>query len=270
MKDVLVHLDGGDRVQARLDLAIALAKRNGARLTGLFAQAESHGPAVIARRASDQLIAARERVESLFHHRLADSGLAWRWWSLAHGEPGHVVAETVFCARYCDVAVFGQTESDDPRIPSDLLEQVIMNSGRPALIVPYSGDFPSVAESICLAWNGSREASRALHDALPLLKRAHQVHLLAIRDTGPGGHRPNTVPQVDIVAHLRAHGVPVHSERLAGADSGVMDLLLTRSFELGADLLVMGAHGGLGMGFLRGAGTRFMLRHMTMPVMMSN
>ncbi|HLN24310.1 MAG TPA: universal stress protein [Patescibacteria group bacterium] len=272
MKDILVQLDGGPRSAARLEAAIAVARTLGAsRLTGLFAHSESHGPSAVARRASDHLHAAAERAETAFHAALAGSGILGRWWKLSHGEHGHVIAETVFCARYADLVILGQYDADSSRVPEELIEQVVLNSGRPVLVLPHSGGFESIGARVSVAWNASREASRALHDAMPFLEMAAEVTILAIRNTGPGAvPHPDDVPAVDIADSLATHGIAAKTERLTGEDIGVMDLLLSRSFDVGADLLVMGAHSGLGFSFTRGAGTRFILGHMTLPVLMSN
>ncbi|HTH15475.1 MAG TPA: universal stress protein, partial [Magnetospirillum sp.] len=75
---------------------------------------------------------------------------------------------------------------------------------------------------------------------------------------------------LSIIDHLSAHGITVTREVLAGEDIGIMDLLLSRAFDQGADLLVMGAHGGYHLPFFKGAGTRHILKHMTLPVLMSH
>jgi nucleotide-binding universal stress UspA family protein len=271
VRDILVQLDAGESGVRRLDVAIGLALRLGGRVIGLFAQVETHAPSVVARRASEQFQAAAEKAESEFRNRLATAGLVGKWWRLAHGEPGHVVAETVFCCRYADFVILGQWQPDTSRVPEELVEQVVLHGGRPVFIIPDAVDIVSLGDRPAVAWNGSREASRALHDALPLLERASEVSLLAIRDPASEAlARPQDEPAVDIRDHLLAHGIKVTSERLTCEDIGVMDALLARASDLGADLLVMGAHGGLGLSFLRGSGTRYILRHLTLPVLMSN
>jgi nucleotide-binding universal stress UspA family protein len=271
MKDILVQLDGSERSEQRLDLAISLAERLGARLIGLFAQSETDGPSVVARRPSAYLQAAAEHGETVFHRKVAAAGLSAKWWRLIHGEASHVISETVFCARYADLAVLGQWQAETAKVPEDLVEQVVLHSGRPVLVVPEAGPIPRLGERITVAWNGSREASRALHDAMPFLERAAEVNVLSIRDAVASAQsRPEGEPQVDIVDHLVCHGVKARSERLVCDEVGVMDALLSRAFDLGSDLLVMGSHGGLGLNFLRKSGTRFMLRHQTLPMLMSN
>lgn len=266
MKDILVHLDGGERDPLRIGTAITLAQRFGGRLTGLFARAEHYAPSVVARRASDAFEAAATVSEQQFAECTKDAGIVARWWRLAHGEPGHVTAETVACARFADLVVLGQ-HHDGKDAPDDLVEQVILQSGRPALVLPAVGVYPTIGTNVIIGWNGGREATRALHDALPLVQGATTVELLTIRRPPPQGV---TLPPVSITDHLEAHGIKVVREVLAGDDIGIMDLILSRAFDQGADLLVMGAHGGYHLPFFKGQGTRYILKHMTLPVLMAH
>jgi nucleotide-binding universal stress UspA family protein len=271
MKDILVQLDGGERSGLRLKVAIEIAQRRNGRVVGLFAQSETDSSSLVARRASEHLHEAAQHAAEAFQQRVAAAGIAGKWLQLTHGEETHVVGETVFCSRYADLVVLGQWHAEDSRVPNELVEQVLLHSGRPALIIPYAGDVASIGQRVAVAWNGSREATRALHDALPLLKSAAEVTVLSIRGPAPSeAPRGESAPMVGIVEHLAAIGVKATAERLTTEDIGVMDLLLSRAFDLGCDLLVMGAHSGLGLMFMRGSGTRFILRHMTMPVLMAN
>lgn len=271
MKDILVHIDDSERCAARLDIAVGLAKTFGARLTGLFARNESHRPSAVAHKASDQLTTARDAARAKFTQACAAAGITWRWWQLAHGEPGHVVSETMFCARYADLVVMGQYEPKSKLVPEEMVEHVILHCGRPVLVVPHTGSFPTVGERIALAWNAGKEAVRALNDAKPLMAAAKSVTVLSLR--GPadeGAASMGEVPQVDIIDHLAACGITASAERLAGEHIGKMDMLLSRLCDLGADLVVMGAHGHYGLSLKRGTGTRYVLAHMTVPVLMSN
>jgi nucleotide-binding universal stress UspA family protein len=271
MKDILVHMDGGEHAVHRLDIAISLAKRFGARLLGLFAQTETDEPSLVARRASGRLQAAATQAAAEFTRRAEAAGLQHKWWQLSHGEPGHVVNETAFCARYADLVVVGQWPQESAMVPEEFVEQVVLRSGRPVLVLPHVGVPATLGERVSIAWNASREATRALHDALPFLERAELVNILAIRESGQATTM-SQVPQVDIVDHLTSRGIKAKAERLTAEDIGIMDMLLSRTFDLGSDLLVMGAHSGIGLpfGMRRGSGTHFILRHLTIPVLMSN
>jgi len=264
MQEILVQLDGGPCGAPRLAAALGLAKLYSARLTGLFAERESEPAALVARRPGSRLAAAATASRQDFQVALADSGVSGRWLALAHGEPIFVAAEPAFCARFFDLVVEGQGGADDPVLPDDIVERVVLESGRPVLVIPQSGAALTPGDSIVLAWNASREASRALHDSLPLLARARNVTVLSV----PAGESAdNQLPQMDIFAHLMAHGIAARPERMPAEDIGVMDLLLSRAYDLGADLLIMGAPAASGFG--KGGGTRFLLRHLTLPVIIS-
>lgn len=267
MKDILVHVDASERARMRVEVAVDLARRFGARLTGLFAQADSHRPSAVARLASDSLKKAQAEGELLFNS--ATKGVETRWWTLPHGEPGFVAAEVMFCSRYFDLVVLGQNDPKDTTTPDDMVEQTVLNCGRPVLVVPNVGSFTSVANRVVVAWNAGREATRAVHDALPLLASAKAVSVLSMRahdDTGVA----QAMPPVNIIDHLAKLGIAAEGEFLPDEEIGKMDMLLSRSFDLGGDLLVMGAHGQYGLSRLRGSGTRYVLKHMTLPVLMSH
>jgi len=271
MKDILVHLDDSERCSVRLALAIGLAQRFGARLTGLFARIDSFAPGAVAHQASDFLVAARERVRSGFEAAVAAAGINGRWWHLSHGEPGHVLGETTFCARFADLVVMGQAEPKSALVPDDLAEHVILNCGRPVLVVPHSGTFPTLGERVAIAWNASREAARALADSLPLLSRAKSVTVLSLR--GAHDAEPRSLPEVpavDIIDHLALQGIQADPEYLTGEEIGKMDMLLSRLCDLGADLVVMGAQGPGILSLMRGSGTQYVLAHMTVPVLMAH
>ncbi|HIJ37695.1 MAG TPA: universal stress protein [Rhodospirillaceae bacterium] len=269
MKDILVHLDGDERAAHRLEHAIEIAAKFNARLIGLFARVETSGPSMVAQRLSENLSKIAEQSRKLFEDSVKQQGVNGLWMQLDHGEPGHVVAEVACRSRYTDLAIIGQWHPQS-HVPAEFPEQVILQSGRPILVIPHIGAVAGFGRHITIAWNGSRESSRAVHDAMGLMRRAQEVTVLAVRDANFERVQPGDLPKLDLVDHLATHGITAKTEHLTAEDIGLMDLLLSRSFDLGADLLVMGAHSGLGLPFLRGGGTRFILRHLTLPVLMSN
>jgi len=267
LKHLLVHLDAGPRTEERLALAVGLARRFGARLTGLFSESGSLGPGIVGRRDPAAVAADMAAARAAFEARTAEARLATDWWAIAGGDYAHVVGWTVVCTRYADLAIFGQRE-EGARVPSDLIEQALEDAGRPLLVVPSVGRYRDVGKRVLVAWTGSRESARALNDALPLLTGADEVSVLSIQrpSTGDAG----SVPPVDVVAHLAAHGVKASYERLFLDEIHVADHVLNRAADWNADLTVVGAHGQLGFPYLpRSSMTDDILRTMTTPVLLS-
>ncbi len=270
LKHLLVHVDLSPRASERLGLAVALASRHGARLTGLFAESEWLGPSIVARRSPEQIARAMEEARSAFEERTRGAGLATDWWHLDRGEYSHLISWTVVCCRYADLALFGQQEEAGRRVPEDMIEQVLHSSGRPVLVVPAVAHHPIVGRRVLVAWTGSRESARALNDAIPLMRGAENVTVLSLQQPGPG-LAAGSVPPVDVAAHLAAHGIDAEYQRIVTEETDVVDTVLNRAFEAGADLTVMGGYEQYGFPFLqRSSNTRSILRSMTTPVFLSH
>ncbi|HYH38750.1 MAG TPA: universal stress protein [Azospirillum sp.] len=270
IQHLLVHVDATERATARLDFAVALAKRFQAKLTGLFAQKESFGPSIVARRASENLLKSMDETRARFEAAVAAAGVTGEWWQVQHGEHTNVVTQTVICARYADLAILGQHDPDASVVPEDVVEQVLLNSGRPVLVFPHIGRFGPPGGKTLIAWNGSREAARAVNDAIPFMKGAEAVTVLAVH-AGELPHDPGKVPNVDIVAHLAAHGITANLERLPLSEIAFADAVLNRAYETDSNLLVMGGYGQYGFPhLLRGSNTRHILRTLTLPALLSH
>lgn len=270
IKHLLVHVDATERSTARLEFAVTLAKRFQARLTGLFAQKESWGPSIVARRASENLLKSMDETRVRFEEAVKAAGVQSQWWQVEHGEHTNVVTQTVICTRYADLVILGQHDPEASVVPEDLVEQVLLNSGRPVLVFPHIGRFGAPGGKALVAWNGSREAARAVNDAIPFMQGAESVTVLAVH----AGEMPpdaGKVPQVDIVAHLAAHGIEAKLERLPLSEIAFADAVLNRCYETDSNLLVMGGYGQYGFPMLyRGSNTRHILRTLTLPALLSH
>lgn len=270
LKHLVVHVDSGARTQQRLDLAITLARRFGATLTGLFSESPLIGPAIVGRRTRDNLAKAMAEARATFEARTKAAGIPTQWWQIEGTDYGEVLGWTVVSCRYADLAVFAQHEEDGSRLPDDLVEQVLVESGRPMLVVPYVGEYPDVGKRVLVAWTGSRDSARALNDAMPFLTGADEVRVISFQhpSTGTTG---GPSPHLDVIAHLRMHGVDAGYERMIVEDFGMIDHLLNRAADWSADLTVIGGYGVRGFPYLaRSNTTRDLLRTMTTPVLLSH
>jgi len=269
-KNLLVHVDSHGRAAERLDLAVALARRSGARLTGLFAEGQTLGAGLVGRRAPERMAQAAAEARAAFEARVAGGGLGTAWWSLEPAEDGPLLGQVQVCCRYADLAILGQREPEQPRAPAGLVEQAVLESGRPVLVIPYAGHFATLGRRVLVGWNGSREAARALNDALPLLVAAESVLVQAFQREPRGGS--SGLPPLDVVAHLAAHGVQASYEPsyVDGEGLDAADAMLNRACDTGCDLIVTGAHAQAGLPAGRaGASTRKLVETMTVPVLFS-
>ncbi len=268
LKNLMVHLDAGERTAARLELAAGLARSHGARLTGVFGQRGSaQRVGVVATWPSEEYAAARDASKAAFAQ--ATAGLAnAEWIDVNRGSDAEVLAGVTRIARHFDLVVLGQRDTAASNLlPDDFVNEVIVDSGRPVLVLPYAGDFPVIGKRPMIAWNDAREAARALNDALPLLGASEDCWVMSFATRQEDAEACCN----GVVKQLADHGVKAKAEVLVVQDFGIMDLLLNRVSDRSADLLVMGAHGQIGFPFVsRGAGTRYILQHMTVPVLMSS
>jgi len=279
LKDILVHLDGTPQSAMRLDIAVELARRHQAHLTGLFVvdvvtpimgAADAGSGAAIAgliETMRGDALATGARVEGRFREALRRADIAGEW-RLAEG----VTAELVpLHARYADLVVVGQADPEDGELSgAAVLSAAIFDSGRPVLVIPHAGTFTTLGERVLIGWNAGREATRAVHDSLPLLVKAGSVTITSVNPrVGLGAHGEE--PGADIARHLARHGVTVSIEHTAAPEIGAGDILLNRAADLSADLLVVGAYGHSRLReMLLGGVTRTLLRQMTLPVLLSH
>ena len=275
-KHVVVHVDGGDRSVERLDLAVTLARRWGARLSGLFAEGQTWGTSLArSTRTPRQTYSAAIKVASArFQERVRQAGIESEWWHVADREIEVAGVAARFC-RYADLAILGQPDLVESRAPPDLAAQVLLESGRPVLIVPSVGRYPDVGRRVLVAWNGSRESSRALNDAIPMIQDAEEVLVVDLKTTRSVG-RKDERHQTSILRHLQSHGIRAERERTLVAEGSdrtgidVLNTVLNRTSDFGADLVVMGARGKHGVPFPRpGRATRRSLESMIAPVLLS-
>lgn len=273
-KTILVHIDPGRRCSVRVDFALRLAQRYDAHLVALHVTTPFEPPGYVLAEMGPAIIEAQkhasaaetERSESEFNKQASAAGFRNVEWRTAIDDP--VEAMTLH-ARYADLLVIGQTEaSDGSNIPADFPERLVLAAGRPVLILPSAGVFPTLGKRILVAWNHSREATRAVTDAIPLLQNADKVHVMAVNPQA-GAH--GNIPGADIGLYLARHGVRVEVKIDQGAEIDVGNELLSRAADLDADLVVMGGYGHSRLKeWVLGGATRTILESMTSPVLMSH
>lgn len=281
-RDILVALDTARPARGRIELAASLAERFGAHLIGLHTTLPVEGPRrrgyfdyfdhslldPLYRDLAEKLRSEAEATRLLFEEITARRGLSAEWRTAA----GYPSETTALHGRYVDLIVLGQPDPDDAQAPlfRPRPEEVALAAGRPILVVPYAGSWAQIGRRVLAGWDASREATRAINDAMPLLAGAEAVTILTVDPAdGPAGH--GDIPGADIGLHLARHGVMATIESTVSAGIGAGNMLLSRASDVGADLLVMGAYGHSRVReLLLGGATRTVLDSMTLPVLMAH
>jgi nucleotide-binding universal stress UspA family protein len=275
-KTILVYLNDNRRAEAILEPAVSLAERNNAHLIGLHVYATVPAPPVAVPYAADVVnaVAAAQQKETqeiaaVFSRMTAGRSLVaeWRAEKGPRVNPASVVLEH---SRAADLIVTGQTDPDWEATPLvDIAEHLALGSGRPVLVVPYVGRYATLGRNVAIAWKAGRESSRAVFDALPLLKQAEQVQILEIGESGAS--RTGVAVDSSIAITLARHGIKPSVRTSVAGEISIGDEILSRLADLGADLLVMGAYGHSRMRELVFGGvTRHIARHMTVPTLLSH
>jgi len=277
-KDLLVHLDATKACAKRIDAAIALAVAHDAHLTALCPVVTPSLPGYVAVNLPPEIIENQrqmierqaETVAQGFRDKVARSDVRSDV-RLEHCLDIDVAFTIGVHARYADLVILGQSDPQEPPLGGRApVEDIVLHSGRPALVVPYIGAGKTLGRNITVAWDAGREAARTVSDAMPLLEQADTVTVMVVNPRpGPDLHGPD--PGTDIARHLARHGVNTEVYRTEAPDLSVGDVLLSRLADSGSDLLVMGAYGHARFRELvLGGATRTILEQMTVPVFMSH
>lgn len=284
LRDLVVLLDGSDRDEARLTVALSLARRDNAHLTGLCPLELLLPPDMsfalggypdlwaipeFAKQIESEAKAKAALIEASFYERLHKNDVRGEWVF----DKGALLPTVTHCIQAADLLVIGQADPDNPPsvVARSLIEDLLMVSGRPLLLVPYAGTFENVGQNVLIGWTRTRESARAVHDALPLIAPSAAVTVLTVESTKPV-RQAQVAPTAGIAAHLSRHGLAVSAARTLISDGLTpADALLDYASDIGADLLVVGGYGhSRTREMIMGGVTRDLLRHMTVPVLMSH
>lgn len=278
LKDIVVFLDGSADGDVRLDIAIDIAHTHKAFLVGAYVTGESiltRHPDEFARGGALDSVVKREtvaegtdaaRVASRFAELTTARGVRGEWQQVArYGTAADVVAR----ARYADLSIVGQfnvRESNALWRPEELL----FAFGGPALIVPgNSSSSCRVGRNILIAWDSSREAKRAVADAMPFLVLANQITILAVDP--PDASVPDGGPGAALAVRLGRHGINATVLNVAAHGRNIGKVIIEQAQAAKVDMIVMGAYGHMRViEMVFGGATRTVLGQMTVPVLMSH
>ncbi len=244
-KSIMVYVDFDEQSETRIGVAAELAKRFDAiligvagwplRKSGSLARSDTEYPSTEENQQA-KIAEELDRLGEMFRRcaKAAPRGIEWR--SSPH-VPNEVIAAQ---ARAADLVIIGRDPLHGDAFHTFDPAAVILACGRPVLVLP-SGINRLDASRVLIAWKDTREARRAVSDALPLLKKADNVAIAAI---GPQEVETQMREQVDDVAnYLQRHGVTIGAKVATSAREADAHVLLRLADEQKADLLVAGAYG---------------------------
>ncbi|MGA9913163.1 MAG: universal stress protein [Paraburkholderia sp.] len=275
-KTIVVHLDTSQRAHPRLELALRLAKQFDAHLTGVFAVFSPDPRSLYVMAGTAEYYVTHEQLreerrgalERLFHAELSRAEVAGEW--IAADAPASLALP--HRGRCADLIIASQDDPNDPEsyVGDFFPENLIMSAGRPVLLVPYASRVTSPGTHVMVCWDGSREATRAVHDALPFMRAAKNTTIVTLNGARDEPH--SRIPGADIATLIARHGVNVEVKDIdVASDASIGDALLSQASAIGADLLVMGAYGhARWQELVMGGATRTILKSMTVPVLMSH
>jgi nucleotide-binding universal stress UspA family protein len=272
---LLVHVADDEYCARRVQVAAALARRFDAELTGAYLVStvgltpftSAMLPELIVEQRMAETGQAQTDAEAVFRTECDRAGLVDVEWLAPAGAPLDMAEHH---ARYADLVVLGQPIPHDGGFSGALANAVLLHGGRPVLVVPrdYAADF--VARHVVIAWKESREAARAVADALPLLAHAVQVSVLALDPPGREDP-PEGDPAQNIVTWLARHRIASTLVRAHADESRIAYAVRAHAAELGGDVVVMGGYSRPRLQeMVLGGVTRDMLADMTLPVLMSH
>ena len=247
-RDLLVHQDAGAASLNALSYARSLMDDAGGKVTALMLGLTPIYPAGFYGEATaDAWLAARAQAEKeaaelerLLRARLEKAApeAEFRRLDVLGGDGPDRFAEI---GRYFAAAVLGMDSPAGTDAQRRLFNAALFQSGRPLIVVPAAAEARGAPKRIAVGWSPTREATRAVHDALPMLKAAELVRIVAVDD--PRARSESGEPGADIAAHLARHGVQAEVRFVPKGDSGVTGTLVDEARYCGAELMVLGGYG---------------------------
>ncbi|MET3650604.1 universal stress protein [Dyella japonica] len=275
MQDVLAYCESFVRWPPHVDYAARLAARLGGHVTGMYvapSPSDMPVPYETPELIADLAQALQEKKEEAlsagpsFEAYAGERGATSASWQVAEGQLPQALK---FAGNWHDVLVIGRARHA-PWGSVATVGNMVLGAETPCIVVPDEPLSTMTLQTVAIAWNGSMEAIRATHAAIPLLRHARRVTILHGAQHPPAGMRA-WQPPFDLPAYLARHGVPCESELLSEPEDSAGDGLLRMARRTAADLLVMGAYGHTRLReWVLGGATRGVLEAMDIPVFMQH
>jgi nucleotide-binding universal stress UspA family protein len=273
IKDIVVNLSVGKRASFAGDYAVSVAAAFDAHLAGIAflydlivpGSGAGYIPATVIETQKRDNAAATKTAIDRFAKAAANAGVSAEPVTLKASFAGAQFGRIV---RRFDLAIIGQAEPETNAVEEVIVQAALFESGRPVIVVPYIQKAPLKLDRVMVCWDGSRAATRAIGDALPLLERAGRVEIVVVANERG---KQDEIEGADMGQHLARHGLNVELKRTVIGNIDVADVILSHAADASSDFIVMGGYGHSRLReFVLGGVTRSILRTMTAPVLMSH
>jgi nucleotide-binding universal stress UspA family protein len=275
IKDLIVNLTVGERRDVAGPFAVSVAETFGAHVGGVAFNFEPVIPPTVmggipAALIDDQRTAnedAAARAIATFEEIAKRAGLSFDSRTASASLAG--AADTFAAmARRFDLSVIAQSEPEKVSPEELIVEGALCGSGRPVLVVPYIQKEGLKLDRVMVCWDASRNAARAVADAMPFLAIAKSIDVVIVKSERP---KSDEIAGADIGQHLARHGLTVEVKRIVATDTDVSNTILSQAADSAADFIVMGGYGHSRLReFILGGTTRGILTSMTLPTLMSH
>jgi nucleotide-binding universal stress UspA family protein len=271
MKSILLHIANDRAMDARLQVALDIARATNGHITcvqavsyEVFAPGDFYGSAMAA--AMPVIKEAADKLRAEIETDLANEGVSWEW-RFAYGTAEHRLLEQ---SALHDIVICGPYDAGEQhRGPSSMVGQLVLKAPVPVLVVPDHVKKLDVHAPVLVGWNGSSEACVALRSAVPLLTLASKVYLAVVEEKR--GQDRFDFPAMEGAKYLSRHGIEAEIVEIPRGEARVSDTLFSGAQMRECSMLVMGAYGHSRLAeLLFGGVTRHSLSDPQLPIVLAH
>jgi len=272
--DIAVLLPVDRPAGALIDCAASVASRFEAHLDGIACVYQALNPMIASEAAAVVMAAQYETSVEQAAIVLDQFEIATRRLGIPHDAKStfnvsYAATRTVTeMSRLYDLNIVAQPDRSNPSQTDFLSEAVLFGSGRPVLMVPYITRAPIGTDRVLICWDGGVPAARAVHDAMPFLRKATTIDIVAVNEAEDDA---GEVSSAALITHLARRDLAARSHRLTADTSNIHNAILSLAADNDTDLIVMGGYGHSRLReFILGGTTRGMFESLTVPALISH
>lgn len=272
MKSVLLHIHRDEGQESRLQVALDIVRAFEGHMTCLQATpfdtyliGDPFGSVYALPEIAAEIRRDEEAERTAIEDRLKAENVSWDWLSY-NGSAAAMLVDHSWLSELVVISPTPARDGNGAPLPVPIAADVALHARTPVLVVPVGAKGLDCGGPALIAWNGSREASQAVRGALPLLRMASDVEILAV-DAGA----EVDIPAEEAARFLSRHGVTAKISEASPGDQPVADLIREAAADRGVSYIVMGAYGHSRLRErMLGGVTRDMLEESAVPLLMAH